>query len=59
MLDSLQDLVDIVIPVSMMGIVDIDAMWVGVAGIFTSVLGGISVYQKQKYCTNDTFFRYV
>lgn len=54
-LDSLQDLVDIIIPISMMNVIEIDAMWVGVAGIFTSVLGGISVYQKQKYCMNITF----
>jgi peroxisomal biogenesis factor 11 (PEX11) len=47
-LDTLQDLVDTIIPISMMGVIDIDAMWVGMAGMFTSILGGMSVYQKQK-----------
>ena len=47
-MDALQDLVDLVIPVSMLGVVEVSPIVVGAAGTFTSLLGGASLLRTQK-----------
>lgn len=46
--DALQDLVDLVIPVSMLGVVEVSPIIVGAAGTFTSLLGAASLLRTQK-----------
>lgn len=45
--DALQDLVDLIIPLSLMGTVQASPGVVGLAGTFTSILGLSSLWPKQ------------
>lgn len=45
--DALQDLVDLIIPLSLMGAIDVNAGVVGAAGTFTSILGITSLWPKK------------
>lgn len=45
--DALQDLIDLVIPLSLMGWVDITPGTVGLAGAITSLMGASSLYPRE------------
>ncbi len=47
-LDCLQDTVDLVIPLSMMGVLEASPGTVGLAGTFTSILGAIALWPSRK-----------
>lgn len=42
--DALQDMIDLVIPLSLMGWIDVSAGTVGLAGAITSVMGAAAIY---------------
>lgn len=44
--DALQDLVDLVIPLSLMGVIEASPGVIGLAGTFTSVLGITTLWPK-------------
>lgn len=45
--DALQDLVDLIIPLSLMGVVDVSPGVVGLTGTFTSILGITTLWPKK------------
>lgn len=45
---ALSDMIDLIIPLSMLGFIDISPGVVGLAGTVTSILGAISLWPKQK-----------
>lgn len=44
--DTLQDLIDLVIPMSILGYVNVSSGTVGLAGSITSLMGAASIYPK-------------